>query len=242
MGAEDGQLVALCGVELPQPVLVGVAQLVVLRGDRLERAQRRRAGARRGLLTGVEVGIAGVQQPATIGAAYGHGHVASAVPVQRHQHDVVPQRGDRGEAEPLVAGRAVADPLRTVRPLGRDVATLLHERRRVERRLELGLVDVHARLGEVAEPARVVEVHVGEHDVGDVGRVQAERPDPSHRRLRRVERRDAPGRGTAGRAASGPRGRRCRSRCRRAAGLRAARRAGSARPSARPAVVGTWRS
>ncbi len=71
-------------------------------------------------------------------------------------------------------------------PLGGDVPRALPQRRTLDRGV-LGGVDVDPRRREVADAAGVVQVEMGEHDVGDVGRVEAERPDLLRRRLGPVE-------------------------------------------------------
>ena len=86
--------------------------------------------------------------------------------------------------------------------------------RRVHRSVELVLEHVHAGRREVPEPAGVVEVEVGEHDVGDVLRLVTECGHAGRGAVSADRAPDPRPPGTADRAASGWPGRRCRARCR----------------------------
>jgi len=114
-----------------------------------------------------------VEDPATTGPGDRDALVAAAVAVHRDEYDVVAERPHRSEPEPVVATVAVLDPRRSVRPLRRQVAAAFGQPR-VLRRVELGGTHVHPRPREVREPTRVVEVEMGEHDVGDVVGVMPE--------------------------------------------------------------------
>ena len=74
------------------------------------------------------------------------------------------------------AGDPVPLPARTVRPLGGDVARPLAQARR-QGGVQLRAEDMHPGLREVADAAGVVEVEVGQHDVGDVLDPVTERQD-----------------------------------------------------------------
>jgi hypothetical protein len=126
-----------------------------------------------------------VQQPPAVGARHGDPDVAVHVPVQRHEQQVVEagEGADVGEAEPLVATRRLHHPVRPVLPLPRHAARAHLGRRRVLHRREPGLRDVHGGLGEVAQPAGVIAVEVGERDVPDVGRREPQRLHLRERRF-----------------------------------------------------------
>jgi hypothetical protein len=136
-----------------------------------------------------EVAVTGVQEPPPGRPAYGDAAVAAGVTLERHQQDVVAEHGDRLEAQPGLAADRVLDPARAVRPLGGEVAVLLRQCRPSGGGRELVGEDVHPRAGEVPETAGVVEVEMGEHDVGDVAHVVPGREHLGHRGLGGVQRR-----------------------------------------------------
>jgi hypothetical protein len=129
-----------------------------------------------------------MEDPATTGPAHGDPLVAAAVPDQRHQDHVVAQGSHRAEPEPVVPTLAVLHPGRSVRPLGGEVAAALRETR-VLRGVQLGPLHVHVGVREVGQPARVVLIEVGQHDVGDVADIVPQRADLSGGGLRPREHR-----------------------------------------------------
>jgi hypothetical protein len=157
----------------------------------LERAQehRRTRPDRIGLAV-EEVRVTGVQQPPVAGVDR-DGGVPPRCAGERDEQDLRRQAAevaDRLEAEPpLAAGPAVRRPGRIVCPLVGPVPPALAPRRRVHRGLVLAGVDVHGRPREVADPADVVEVEVGQHDVPDLLRPVPEPGDLADRGLVGVE-------------------------------------------------------
>lgn len=73
-----------------------------------------------------------------------------------------------------VPRRDRAHQLRAVGPLSASISQSLAERRGVDGTAGFGGGDVEVSLGEVGDPADVVEVEVGEHNVSNVGRAVAE--------------------------------------------------------------------
>ena len=115
-----------------------------------------------------------MQQPAAVGTPDRDAAVPAGVAPERDEDDVVAERRDRLQPEPLVPGHGVPLPPGAVRPLGSDVPRALAQPR-VGRSLQLVAEHVDPGPREVAEAAGVVEVEVGECDVGDVGGRDAER-------------------------------------------------------------------
>src|SRR5690554_3724912 len=94
------------------------------------------------------------------------------------------ERPDAVEAEPGLAAARVGPPVPHIVPLTGAVAARCNEAPPLFlSRLALGLHDVNAGVGEVLNPARVVEVQVGEHDVAYVARGIAKRLYLVQRRL-----------------------------------------------------------
>ena len=117
-----------------------------------------------------------MQQPATAGSTYGDTAVPARVAAQRHEEHVVRDGPHRREAEPVVADHVVAYPQWSVRPLGSDVAGPLAQGRALGC-VQLLAEDVDPGPREVSEPARVVEVEVGDGHVGDVVDRETQCPD-----------------------------------------------------------------
>src|SRR6185503_5536682 len=126
VGAEDRHLAVARGsvvlMQLLEPFEVLPAPATVDGQAGLVRPEPRRAGPGGLLVPGVEVGISGVQEPAVPRPAYGDTAVSAGVTGQRDHPDVVADGLHGREAEPVVTPGVMLHPVRSVAPLGGDVA------------------------------------------------------------------------------------------------------------------------
>ncbi len=132
----------------------------------------------------MEESVAAVKQPA-LALLDGDAGVPARVAEQRHEHDLGLYAGQYAhalKAEPVVAFGPVLDPFRAVRPVHGDVA-LAFAQARFQRGPQLRREHVHLGLGEVRQPAGVVDVEMRSDDLADVARIEAERAHLLDRRL-----------------------------------------------------------
>jgi hypothetical protein len=122
-------------------------------------------------VAGVEDRVARVHDD-PVGGLDGDGRVPAGVAGHGHEHDAGQHLVPGEPVAPLVAAACVQHEAGAVLELLRPVAGAVEQ---------VGVGDgggvlvgggVHGGVGEVGESARVVEVEVGEHDVGDVGRIE----------------------------------------------------------------------
>jgi len=136
-----------------------------------------------------EIGVAAVQQPA-VADPDRDAAMAARMAGKGNEENVASgarQRPHAGEAVPIFSVGFDRRPFRHAGKLDSAVAVALDQRRRVQRRLEFGRVDMHARPWKVGEAARVIEVEMGRHDVAHVGDAETEIRDLPQRRLRDLE-------------------------------------------------------
>ena len=152
-------------------------RLVVGGEHGLQDPQRPRALAGPLLVAGGEVAVAGMEDPATTGPAHGDALVAAAVPVQRHQDHVVAERPHRAGTRTSRRRPRRAAPTTVRAPTGRRGSGRAPSRRGCCAASSSVALHVHVGVREVGEPAGVVLIDVGQHDVGDVADVVAERSD-----------------------------------------------------------------
>lgn len=81
------------------------------------------------------------------------------------------ERAHRIEPEPSLAGPRIDCPVRPVAPLPGTVALAPHKTV-PPLRGEFGAREVHARIGEIVEAARMVEVEMRQHDVAHAAWLQ----------------------------------------------------------------------
>src|SRR4051795_5191098 len=185
--AEDRDLALPLAQQLAQPLLVAQPRAAVGLHQPLVGPQPRRAArVADAHLARVEVGVAGVEQPAAVRPDDDAG-VAQRVAGQRHEQNLwrqAVQVAHALETEPALAVRAVLPPARDAIPLWRAVAVAADEAVPALAGLpELGLQHVDGGRREVLEPARVVEVEVRGDDVAAGARGEAESLDLPQRRL-----------------------------------------------------------
>lgn len=156
-----------------QPVLAVPALPIIDGGEPLEKAQARRAPRRNVHLPVMEVGVAGVEDPAVV-RPNGDAAMAAGMADERHEEDVVGDGPDALEAHPPIPLELMDHPMGFVGEMDRPVPALLLEGGPGHGRRVLVHMDVHRRVGEVGDPAGVVEIQVRGHQVAHVLRIESE--------------------------------------------------------------------
>src|SRR5262245_30038 len=170
MSRDDRYLVPVQPHDLAQPGLVAEPQFPVHLRPQLDEVQQRVGAGMIGIyLAVVEVGVAGVQQPALPGVHCDRA-VAFAVAAERDEQDVSgqPVKSSYGiEAEPLIAFVAgIGGPAGAMRKLRGAVAVGGPG----NRRLVLSPEHVDRGLRKIGKPAGVVPIEMRQHDVPHVVR------------------------------------------------------------------------
>ena len=183
--AEDVDVDRVLAAQFAQAFLVAQACGAVLLHHPLVETQAGRAvRAHHVHFRVIEVRVAGVEFPAAL-AAHRHADMAVRVALQRHKQKIGRQAFEVAhavEAHPRLARRAgIRMPLLMRGPLLRPEALAVQPGALLLGVLALGGHHVHARVGEIVQPAGMVEIEVGHHDVANVARVEAHALDLADR-------------------------------------------------------------
>ena len=128
-----------------------------------------------------------MEQPAAI-RAQGNPAVAAGVPEQGHQpHLRLERQANGGHVEPGLALIAVEHELRLVSDVPADISQVRPAARPAHEGVVFLLVGVHCSVGEIRQPAAVIEVHVGQDDVAHVLRGVAQAGDLAQGRFLRIQ-------------------------------------------------------
>ena len=127
-------------------------------------------------LVAVEIGVAGVQQPAPV-VLDGDAGMARGVAGQGDHQNFRRQAGQvahAGEAVPSLAPGLVEMPIADALPLRRTVAAPTDEAVALALRIPLPLQHMDLGLGKVVQAAGVVEIQMGQHDMADIARTKTQ--------------------------------------------------------------------
>ena len=159
------------------------------RHDHLEQADQGRAAPFGSIdLTGVEIGVAGMEQPAA-GCIHRDPAMAERVAEQRHQQDLRRQPlkpSDRLESEPRLAFLRIGAIIGAMGPHQGTIAALRLESAPRHRGVQLGGMEMDPRVGKVRQSADMIQIHVGKHDMPDITGRKSQRLDLRDRRQRRI--------------------------------------------------------
>lgn len=165
--------------EFRETRLVGEKLRVVHCREALKKPDPRRWMLSGGDARAVVVGVATVKEPPIV-TLNRDAAVAARVAVQRDEEDFgrkPAKRSNAGKAVPRLAFGLVAFPSRLVRPLHGAKSLSREKVGRIDGGLLFTLKKMNRRVRKVGETARVIDVQVCEHNMPDVFRRIAERPE-----------------------------------------------------------------